>query len=101
MLFRHVAVNQGRSQREVAEAIGLPQPHRAIVDGLEAKGWIRRRPSGTDRRTKALHLTRKGQAALTRIMAISASMRPSLRGPWSLPTNRADRLLNEVALDRV
>jgi DNA-binding MarR family transcriptional regulator len=102
MLFRHVAVNQGRSQREVAEAIGLPQSRIvALVDRLEAKGWIRRRPSAGDRRTNALHLTRKGQAALTRIMAVSAEHEAELTRGLE-PAQRAALigLLNQVALEQ-
>lgn len=102
MLFRHVAINQGRSQREVAEAIGLPQSRIvALVDGLEAKGWIRRQPSDTDRRTKALHLTRKGRAALTKIMAISAEHEAELTRALD-PAKRTALidLLNEVAVDQ-
>ncbi len=73
MLFRHVALNEGRSQREVADAIGLPASRIvSLVDRLEAKAWIERRPSAHDRRTNALHLTPKGRVALRRIMNVSA-----------------------------
>ncbi|HEV8545875.1 MAG TPA: MarR family winged helix-turn-helix transcriptional regulator [Candidatus Limnocylindrales bacterium] len=99
MLFRHVAVNQGRSQREVADAIGLPQSRIvALVDGLEAKGWIRRQPSASDRRTNALHLTRKGQAALTKIMAVSAEHEADLtRGLEAGELDQLIKLLGKVA----
>lgn len=73
MLFRHVALAQGRSQREVARAIGLPASRIvALVDRLEAQGWIERRTSAQDRRTRSLHLTRKGRSVLDGIVAISA-----------------------------
>jgi DNA-binding MarR family transcriptional regulator len=94
--------HQGRSQREVAEAIGLPQSRSvALVDGLEAKGWIRRRPSVADRRTNALHLTRKGEVALSRIMAVSAEHEASLTRGLE-PGERASlvALLNKVAVDQ-
>ena len=73
MLFRHVALNEGRSQREIAQAIGLP-PSRivALVDCLESMGWIERRRAGDDRRTNAIHLTDDGRVALEHIMAVSA-----------------------------
>ncbi len=72
MLFRHLALAEGRSQREVAQAIGLPESRIvALVDRLEAQGWIERRMNSADRRTRALHLTRKGRAVLDRIMAVS------------------------------
>jgi DNA-binding MarR family transcriptional regulator len=73
MLFRHVALTEGRSQQEVATAIGLP-PSRIVglVDRLEGQGWIERRTSSQDRRTRALYLTARGREVLDRIMAISA-----------------------------
>jgi DNA-binding MarR family transcriptional regulator len=73
MLFRVVATTEGRSQQDVARAIGLPASRIvALVDRLEGQGWLERRTSPKDRRTRALHLTAKGRAALDRIMTISA-----------------------------
>ncbi len=73
MLFRHVALSEGHSQREIALAIGLP-PSRivGIVDRLEQRGWIERRTSSHDRRARALYLTPAGGEALAKIMAVSA-----------------------------
>ncbi len=63
MLFRHVSLSEGRSQREVALAVGLPASRIvAIVDRLEARGWVERRTSPRDRRAHALHLTADGRA---------------------------------------
>ncbi len=48
----------GQSQQAIAEAIGAP-PSRmvAIVDELEQRGLIERRPHPSDRRVHALYLT--------------------------------------------
>ena len=73
MLLWNVAVEEGRSQRELAEALRLPGSRVvALVDRLEAGGWLRRRLSTTDRRTRALHLTPKGRTLVDRIMDIAA-----------------------------
>ena len=73
MLFRHVALSEGRSQRELALAIGLPASRLvAIVDRLEERGWVERRTSPRDRRARALHLTAVGHEMLDRIMVVSA-----------------------------
>ena len=73
MLFRFVAITEGRSQQEVARAIGLPASRIVgLVDRLEGQGWLERRTSANDRRTRALHLTAKGTVMLQRIMTISA-----------------------------
>ncbi len=73
MLFRFVAQSEGRSQRAVAAAIGLPDSRIVgIVDRLEQRGWIERRASAADRRTRALHVTAAGRRALEQIAAVSA-----------------------------
>jgi DNA-binding MarR family transcriptional regulator len=72
MLFRHVALAEGGSQREVARGIGLPDSRIvALVDRMEARGWLERRPSSRDRRSHALHLTDKGRAILRTINEVS------------------------------
>ena len=72
MLFRHVALAEGGSQREVARGIGLPDSRIvALVDRMEARGWLERRPSSRDRRSHALHLTEKGRAILQTINDVS------------------------------
>lgn len=58
---------EGRSQQAIAESIGAP-PSRmvAIVDELEARGLIERRPHPSDRRVHALYLTAAGRRLLAR-----------------------------------
>jgi DNA-binding MarR family transcriptional regulator len=102
MLFRHVALNEGRSQREVADAVGLPASRIVrIVDALEAKGWIRRRPGKPDRRAKRLYLTPGGKAALDRIMAVSAAHEAELTRGLT-PDERAElvRMLARIAAEQ-
>jgi DNA-binding MarR family transcriptional regulator len=73
MLFRFVALAEGKSQREVAQAIGLPASRIvALVDRLEARGWVERRRSADDRRSHALHVTPRGRALLQQLAALSA-----------------------------
>jgi DNA-binding MarR family transcriptional regulator len=73
MLFRHVALAEGRSQGDLARAIGLPASRIvALVDRLEARGWIERRTRPTDRRTRSLFLTATGRGVLQQIATVSA-----------------------------
>ena len=67
-LLRLVNTTPGRSQREIADTLGM-QPSRlvALVDQLEQDGLLERRPQPTDRRQYALHLTDKGQELLGEI----------------------------------
>ena len=57
--------NSGVSSIELAEAVGLKRAATSgLVDRMEAKGLIERRPSDTDKRSVALSLSDKGQAIL-------------------------------------
>lgn len=64
-LLRLLAVNPGRSQRELADDLGMP-PSRFVpfADELEERGLIERRKNPTDRRLHALHLTDQGTELL-------------------------------------
>jgi DNA-binding MarR family transcriptional regulator len=72
MLLRHVAIAGGRSQQALGEAVQIP-PSRmvALVDILEQRGLLRRRPDPNDRRVRTLHLTRDGRRLLDKVMEIS------------------------------
>ncbi|MEV7118647.1 MarR family winged helix-turn-helix transcriptional regulator [Kitasatospora griseola] len=67
-LLRLLVQNPGRSQRELADALGMP-PSRFVpfADGLEQRGLIERRRNAEDRRLYALHLTDRGLALLGRL----------------------------------
>ncbi|WP_035865467.1 MarR family winged helix-turn-helix transcriptional regulator [Kitasatospora cheerisanensis] len=67
-LLRLLVQNPGRSQRELADALGMP-PSRFVpfADGLEQRGLIERRRNAEDRRLYALHLTDQGLALLGRL----------------------------------
>ncbi len=100
MLFRHVALAEGRTQRQLAFSIGLP-PSRvvALVDRLEFRGLVERRTSTRDRRARALHLTPKGQEMLERIMAVSAEHEAELtRGLEPAQRTLLIELLRDLAV---
>ena len=99
MLFRFVALSEGRSQREVAKAIGLPESRIVgLVDRLESEGWIERRMEASDRRMRALHLTSKGRQTLNRIMQVSAEHEAELtQGLTAAEKSRLIGLLHKAA----
>jgi DNA-binding MarR family transcriptional regulator len=72
LLLRFVASTRGQSQQALAERLGVP-PSRmvALVDSLEERGLIERRPDRQDRRVRALHPTAKGRAVLERAVKIA------------------------------
>ena len=60
-----IDANPGRSQREVASALGIQRPNFvAMMDEFETRGLAERLPSPTDRRSHALRLTERGQSLL-------------------------------------
>jgi DNA-binding MarR family transcriptional regulator len=57
----------GRSQREVAELLGVDRTTMvALVDELETKGWVRRHPQPGDRRKNTVSLTEQGRDLMQR-----------------------------------
>jgi DNA-binding MarR family transcriptional regulator len=57
----------GRSQREVAELLGVDRTTMvALIDELEANGWVNRQPQPGDRRKNTVTLTGKGRDVLRR-----------------------------------
>jgi DNA-binding MarR family transcriptional regulator len=64
-VLRAVKANNGQSQQTLAERLRIP-PSRmvAIVDELESRGLIERRPDPHDRRVRALYVTKRGQSLL-------------------------------------
>ena len=64
-VLRAVRANDGQSQQALAERLHIP-PSRmvAIVDELESRGLVERRPDPSDRRVRALYVTTRGQTLL-------------------------------------
>ena len=73
-LLRMLAGAPGRSQRELADRLGMP-PSRFVpfADELEERGIIERRRNPEDRRLYALYLTEEGFALLGRLAEAGAA----------------------------
>ena len=62
-----VYAREGQSQQAIGAAIEVPASRMvALVDELEQRGLVERRPDPKDRRIRALFLTAKGRKTLTR-----------------------------------
>jgi DNA-binding MarR family transcriptional regulator len=73
-VLRQVAIEDGISQQACGAALKVaPSQMVALVDELERKGLIERRPNPADRRVHALRVTARGKKALG--SAFEASMR--------------------------
>lgn len=102
MVLRRLAGDEGRSQQALGEALQIP-PSRmvALVDALEQRGLLRRRPSPSDRRVRTLHLTQAGRRLLSRVMEISVEHEQQLcRGLQPADREQLITLLNRVAAEQ-
>src|SRR5919109_738600 len=64
-VLRAVGFGEGQSQQALAENLHISASHMVtIVDELEKRGFVERRPHSSDRRVRALHLTTKGEKLL-------------------------------------
>ena len=71
----------------VAATIGCgPSNLTGIIDKLEARGFVKRRPGQGDRRVKEVSLTRAGQAFRNRLLA-----RIRERAPWMRALSAEDQ----------
>jgi DNA-binding MarR family transcriptional regulator len=93
---------EGRSQQAIGEAIEVP-PSRmvALVDELEERGLVERRPDPADRRVRALFLTAKGRKSLARGREIAEQHERELtRGMPKADRDRLTRLLQQMVDDQ-
>jgi DNA-binding MarR family transcriptional regulator len=67
-ILRLLRVASGLSQQELAGKLGIhPSRLVAILDNLEKRGYLERRPNPDDRRLYSLHLTKNGEDVLGKI----------------------------------
>jgi DNA-binding MarR family transcriptional regulator len=66
-VLRVIAGGEARSQQEVATVLGVDRTSMvALLDALESRGIVARRPSERDRRRNAVDLTREGRSLFQR-----------------------------------
>ncbi len=71
--------NPGLKQSEVGAALGIKRANFVTMcDELEARALVERRVQTTDRRSYALHLTRKGKALIKRMHEVSDAQEAKL-----------------------
>jgi DNA-binding MarR family transcriptional regulator len=102
VLLRQVAAAEGQSQQALGKAMQVPASRMvALVDELERRGLLERRPSLADRRAYALALTGEGRRLLDRIMQASAEHEAQLcAGLTQAERRRLIALLSRVAAEQ-
>jgi DNA-binding MarR family transcriptional regulator len=78
-LLRAVAQTEGESQRSIGQVLGIP-PSRMVtlIDDLERRELVRRRPHPADRRAHALYLTPAGKRLLGRALEVAIGVELAL-----------------------
>ena len=67
-----INANPGLTQMSLSKALGIERARLVhLLNELEARKFVERRGSKTDRRSHALHLTAKGRSALADIKALA------------------------------
>jgi DNA-binding MarR family transcriptional regulator len=89
---------EGRSQQAIGQAIEVPASRMvAIVDELEQRGLVERRPDPDDRRVRALYLTKEGKQTLSRGRKLAKEHEEELtRGLGSADRKRLLDLLQKM-----
>lgn len=89
---------EGQSQQAIGEAIEVPASRMvALVDELEQRGLVERRPKPADRRVRALYLTGKGRETLARGREIAKQHEKELtRGMAPADRKRLTELLQKI-----
>jgi len=78
-ILRLLRVASGLSQQELAGKLRIhPSRLVAILDNLEKRGYLDRRPNPDDRRLYSLHLTKSGEEVLGRIGKVAREHQDAL-----------------------
>jgi len=99
LVLRHVLLREGWSQQALAETLGIP-PSRmvALVDELEGRGILERRPHPTDRRARTLHVTAEGRRLFGEAVTLAVAHERSIcEGLDADEREQLLRLLRRVA----
>jgi DNA-binding MarR family transcriptional regulator len=92
-VLRAVGVLDGRTQQALADELQIPRSRMvSIVDELERRGLIERRPNPADRRVRELHLTGEGRMVLKRAFAEAIAYEQQVTSP--LAPDEREQLLD-------
>jgi DNA-binding MarR family transcriptional regulator len=91
--FQFLSHRAGATAVELAEHLGVTkQAAVQLVDELEKRGYVERRPHPTDRRSRMIALTQRGWKCIERVVALSAET--EARWAALIGTEQLDQLRN-------
>jgi DNA-binding MarR family transcriptional regulator len=101
-VLRMLGASGGLSQQELSRRLGIhPSRLVGILDALEERRLVERRPHADDRRQYALNLTEKGQAMLSEIGRIGREHIESLCASLSAAErDQLGELLQKIAAEQ-
>jgi DNA-binding MarR family transcriptional regulator len=101
-VLSNLAAAEGQSQQQLADALGIHRNNMvALVDEMEAAGWLKRQRSHTDRRAFELHLTPAGRALVAKINQMIPELDATLAAGLTVAEQKQLRLLLRQLADGV
>jgi DNA-binding MarR family transcriptional regulator len=78
-VMRAIQAAQGMSQNQVGEWLRIPPSSMvSVIDQLEMRGLVERRPHPTDRRSRLLHITTHGTETLDRATVLAMGLEQTI-----------------------
>jgi DNA-binding MarR family transcriptional regulator len=101
-ILRLLSTDAGISQQELSGRLGIHASRLvAILDELERRGFVQRKPNTDDRRQHALHLTEDGKQALDEIRQIGHQHQEALCAALSHEERKTlAELLQKIAVEQ-
>jgi len=88
-LMRSIAAFEGQSQNTVGELLRIPPSSMVgVIDHLEARGLVERRPHPSDRRSRTLHMTDQGRKILSRATELAMGLEQTICRGFSAEERR-------------
>jgi len=97
-LFYRLYVNDGQTQRELADKTLNDHPNiTRLIDKLEEKGYVKRKPDKDDRRTFTIKMSEEGIHLFERMLPIvEAERKKLLKGISTEEQQIVKRVLNQL-----
>jgi DNA-binding MarR family transcriptional regulator len=90
--------NDGKSQREIAKTLIKDKTNLSrILDGMEKKDWIVRKPHEKDRRSYRIFITQQGKSLVEELIPIAGRInREAVEGFTAGDIHELERLMSKI-----
>jgi DNA-binding MarR family transcriptional regulator len=81
-VLRAISVEDGQTQQTLGDRLQIPRSRMvSIVDELETRGFLERRPNPADRRVREIHVTAAGRKVIDQAFAQALAYERQVTGP--------------------